>query len=116
MFKIQYYTTNNNCPIFDYLKSLPKKDQAKILREIDLLEEFGYTLGMPHIKKLNGEDNLWELRIKISTNNYRIFYFSIKNNTYLLLNAFAKKSNSTPTKEINTAIRYKNDYLERSES
>jgi len=50
LFEIIYYTENNYCPILKFLKSIPKKDQAKILREIDLLNEFGLNLGMPHLK------------------------------------------------------------------
>lgn len=115
MFEIQYYTKENSCPIHDFLKTLPKKDLAKILREIDLLAEYGYKLGMPHVKKMKGTDDIWELRIKISSNNYRVFYFTLKENTYLMLHAFLKKSNKTPSKELNTAIRYKKDFKERCE-
>ena len=115
MFEIIYYTENNYCPILKFLKSIPKKDQAKILREIDLLNEFGLNLGMPHIKKMNSSDNIWELRIKHSTNNYRVFYFTLKEKKFLLLNVFHKKSQKTPQNELKRAIQYKNNYLERSE-
>ncbi len=114
MFNIQYYSKDNSCPIHDFMKSIPKKDLAKILREVDLLQEFGYKLGMPHVKKMKGSDDIWELRIKMASNNYRIFYFTLKENTYLMLHAFLKKSNKTPTKELNKAINYKNEFLERS--
>jgi len=53
LYKIIYYTRNNACPILDFFKKIPKKDVAKILSDIDLLEEFGLSLGMPYIKKLN---------------------------------------------------------------
>ncbi|WP_267459408.1 type II toxin-antitoxin system RelE/ParE family toxin [Fusibacter ferrireducens] len=76
MFSIEYYTYNNRYPILDFLKSIPKKDAAKILKEIELLEEFGLSLGMPHIKKIAGTKDLWELRIKQSTYNYRVFYYA----------------------------------------
>ncbi len=55
MFEINYFTKDNNCPIYDFFKSIPKKDLARILREIDLLSEFGYTLGIPHIQNLKGQ-------------------------------------------------------------
>lgn len=115
MHKIIYYTRNNTCPILDFFKKLPKKDVAKILRDIDLLEEFGLSLGMPYIKKITGTKDVWELRTKQSSNNYRIFYFTMKSKEIVLLNAFQKKTQKTPPLELNKAIEYMNDYLERSE-
>ncbi len=90
MFEIIYYTENNYCPILEFLKSIPKKDQAKILREIDLLNEFGLNLRIHHIKKMNSSDNIWELRIKHSTNNYRVFYFTLKEKNFYYLMYFIK--------------------------
>ena len=59
LFEIIYYTKNDDCPIFDFLKTLPKKDRAKILREIEMLQEFGLSLGMPHIKKMKNDDDMF---------------------------------------------------------
>lgn len=116
MYKIIYYTRNNACPILDFFKKIPKKDVAKILRDIDLLEEFGLSLGMPYIKKMTGTKDIWELRVKQASNNYRIFYFTMKSNQIILLNAFQKKTSKTPSNELNKAIDYMNDYLERSDN
>lgn len=83
------------------------------IREIDLLEEFGLSLGMPHIKKLVDSDDIWELRTKISTNSYRVFYFTYENKSFVMLHAFQKKSNKTPRRDIETALSRKYDYLNR---
>lgn len=115
MFNIIYYVKNNTSPIMDFFKSVPKKDLAKILREIDLLEEFGLELGMPHIKKLINAEDLWELRIKFSTNSYRVFYFVLRDKQFVLLHAFQKKSDETPKRDIATAISRKNEYIKRGE-
>lgn len=85
MYTVIYYNKNNEIPVFNFIIRLPKKDQAKILREIDLLEKFGLSLGYPHIKKINSKENIWELRIKHSSNHYRIFYFTLSSNAFLLL-------------------------------
>jgi len=114
--KIIYFTRNNTCPIFEFFKKIPKKDVAKILREIDLLEEFGLSLGMPYIKKMTGTKDIWELRVKQSTTNYRVFYFTMKNKQIILLNAFQKKTSKTPPNELSKAIEYMNEFLERSEN
>jgi len=58
---------------------------------------------------------MWELRIKSGSDISRIFYFAYVNNTFVLLHGFIKKSNKTPTRELDRAISYMNNYLERSE-
>ena len=46
---------NHECPVLDFIQSLPPKHRAKIEREIDLLEEFGINLTYPHTRKIEGE-------------------------------------------------------------
>lgn len=58
MHKIIYFSRNNTCPFLEFLEKIPKIDAAKILRDIDLLEEFGLSLGMPYIKKMTGTKDL----------------------------------------------------------
>ena len=101
MYDIIYYDKNGKCPVLDFLLSLPKKDQAKILREIDLLEEFGLSLGMPHIKQ--------------SSNNYRVFYFTLAEKKIVLLHGIKKKTQKTPKKELSIALTRKSDFIERGE-
>lgn len=45
---ILYTTENNNNPVGDFISSLPKKEEAKVLREIDLLQQKGIYLNFPH--------------------------------------------------------------------
>jgi len=113
LFEIEFYSKNDHSPLFEFFKSIPKKDAAKIYKEIDMLQEFGLSLGMPYIKKLVNCNGLWELRVKHSTNNYRVLYFTVKNSKIVLLNAFLKKTQKTPKKELDKAVTYMNDYLER---
>lgn len=104
MYTVKYYTIDNKSPVVEFIKKQTPKEQAKILREIDLLEEFGLFLGMPHIRKLKGYNDLWELRIKHSSNIFRILFFNYKKGIFVLLHAFRKKSNKTPQREINKAL------------
>ncbi len=115
MHDIIYFSKNGKCPVADFLSKLSKKDQAKMLREIELLGEFGFSLGAPHVKKLKGAEDIWELRIKQGSNSYRVFYFTLSDMKFVLLNAFQKKGPRTPKAEINRAISYKKMYLQRSE-
>lgn len=64
---------------------------------------------------MSAKDNLWELRVKISTNNYRIFYFHYINDSFVLLHGFKKKTQKTPKREIQTALKRKQRFIERNE-
>ncbi len=88
-----------------FFESLLEKEIAKIIRVIELLEEFGSNLGMPHSKYL--DCGLLELRIR-GQREIRIFYCFHKNKAYLL-HAFIKKTQKTPTKELNRALSAKNN-------
>ncbi|PKM56424.1 MAG: type II toxin-antitoxin system RelE/ParE family toxin [Firmicutes bacterium HGW-Firmicutes-3] len=117
MYNIIYYEDDNGkIPILDFLRALPRKNRAKAIWEIDLLKEFGTNLSMPHVKKMSSYNNLWELRIKVSSNNYRVFYFHHTNNNFILLHGFHKKSQKTPKREIQIAIKRKNTFIERNEN
>lgn len=82
-----------------FFASLTGKEMAKSIRTIELLEEFGNKLGMPHSKHLSS--GLLELRIR-GTREIRIFYCFHKNRAFLL-HAFIKKNQKTPTRELNAA-------------
>lgn len=97
---IFYKDKRDNPPLIKFLDSLQAKESAKIARSIDLLEEYGLALGIPHIKKI--EQNLWELRIIFGGNIFRIF-FSIMQMKIVLLHGFRKKTQKTPRNEIDIA-------------
>lgn len=115
MYEIKYYTKKDKSPVVEFIKLLTPKEQSKILREIDLLQEFGLFLGLPHIKKMLGTNDLWELRIKQSSNNFRILYFCYTRGTFVLLHGFRKTTGKTPSNEIDLAEKRKNTYLEGSD-
>ena len=114
MWEIEFYETESGRNvILDFLESLPVKHKARAIREIELLEEFGIELTMPHAKKIEGK--LWELRIKASSNISRIFYFVSINNKIVLLHGFIKKTNKTPEREKETAKKRMAEYKRRFE-
>jgi phage-related protein len=110
-----YEKENGQCPVLEFILSLPPKHQAKVEREIDLLEEFGINLTYPHTRKIEGGSykDLWELRIKFARDISRIFYFIHLNNKFVLLHGFFKKSNKTPKNELEKAKNFMIDYLRR---
>jgi len=82
-----------------FIEKLNEKEIAKTIRTIELLEEFGNSLGMPHSKHI--DDGLLELRIR-GKREIRIFYCFNKTKA-VLLHAFIKKTQKTPEKELNKA-------------
>ena len=63
---ILYTSENGDSPIGDFISSLPKKEEAKALREIDLLEQKGIYLNFPHSSDIEEYKGLRELRIRFS--------------------------------------------------
>lgn len=82
-----------------FLSSLTDKEIAKAIRTIELLEEFGNNLEMPHSRHL--ADGLLELRIR-GTREIRIFYCFHKDRV-VLLHACVKKTQKTPERDLNKA-------------
>ena len=79
-----------------------------MLAFIGALSEYGTRLENPMVKHIDG--SIWELR-PLSN---RIFFFYWKDNKFVLLHHFIKKSQKTPTKEITQAKNKLKDFLERN--
>jgi phage-related protein len=63
------------------------------------------------LKHLEGTNGLYEIRIEIGNNIYRIFCCFDKGNLIVLFNAFQKKSQKTPVQEIALAEKLKTEYF-----
>ncbi len=116
--QVEYYKKENgNIPVLDYLLTLDPKMRAKTFSEIELLEKHGVDLREPYVKAIKGARNkgLFELRVKFASNISRIFYFTHLKNTFVLLHGFTKKTEKTPQREIERALRYREDYERRCE-
>lgn len=100
-------------PANDLIESCSSKMKAKILRTIDLLENFGPNLPQPHAKKLTGYD-LKELRVKLGSDIIRMFYFHHKNKIYIITSGYVKKANKISKKEIIRALKYKAKFEEEN--
>ncbi len=53
---------------------------------------------------------LYEIRVKVGNNIFRIFSFFDKGNLVVLANGFQKKSQKTPKQEIERALKIKKEY------
>jgi len=114
--QVEYYKKENgDIPVINCLLTLTPKLRAKAFREIELLEKHGSALREPYVKPIAGQKykGIYELRVRFSSDISRIFYFSFEGNTFVLLHGFSKKTDKTPARELDTAIRYKQDYERR---
>lgn len=103
---IYYVDEIGNNPVKKFLDKLAKKQQGKILRIIQYIQEYGLQSVIPHIKKLTGTP-FWEIRI-LGKDNIRIIYVLPVSNQVLVLHGFIKKKQKTPLKELEIASsRYK---------
>jgi len=111
-----YEKSNGKCPVLDYIQTLSPKQRARIEKEIDLLEMHGVYLPFPFKRKIRGckYKDLWELRIKFGTNQFRIIYFLYMKNVFILLHAFCKKSQKTSKNELKIAKDRMADFLEKN--
>ena len=110
-----YQDREGNIPAQEFILGESAKVQAKLLHFIDMLRDFGMSLGQPYVKKLKDSD-VWELRIRHSSNYYRILYFAFAGRKFILLHAFLKKAGKTPKSEIEIAQHRLNDYKDRYSS
>jgi phage-related protein len=59
------------------------------------------------------DDKLWELREESRTNSYRLIYFFFTGHRIVFLHGFQKKSQRTPSAELDTARRRYQMFLAR---
>ena len=112
MWNIEYYqSAAGRFPVKEYIDSLDTGSRAKVARTLDLLEEFGISLGMPYTGHL--EHQLWELRTRHGRNRYRIIYFLASGETFILLHGLTKKTGPVPRGDLEIAKSRRDDYLSR---
>ena len=111
-FEIEFYKTEDGkSPAQDFIQSQNEKIRRKIYREMELLENLGTALRMPHSEYLG--DSIFQLRVQTEGTKVRILYFFLIGQQAILTNGFIKKTPRTPKNELELAKKYKTDYLKR---
>ncbi len=65
-----------------------------------------------YLKHLTNTNGLWEIKISVGNEIFRIFCFFDDGNLIILLTGFQKKTQKTPKNEINRAEKLKTEYYE----
>lgn len=120
MYEIIFYHDKSGFSDIEYYldelkqKSGTDKDAAirrkKILQYFAVLKNCGTRCGKPFVKHIEGD--IGELR----PCNDRVFFFYWKDNRFVMLHHFVKKTRKTPDREKSKAKANLKDFLERSQN
>ena len=122
--KFEFYTRPNGINEFIEFCRLWYRDALILKKMIKLgpaynaqvsTAEVGLLVAqrMEWIKKV--DNDIFEIRSKVSSNIQRALYFHVTDERYIITHGFTKKTQKTPTNEIIKAKKYRADYLHRKE-
>jgi phage-related protein len=94
----------------DFYLEQTEKVQEKIEYVFKILRTV-QNVPKKFLNHMTGTDGLYEIRIEFESNIYRIFCCFDKGNLVVLFNGFQKKSQKTPKKEIELALKLKEEYF-----
>jgi phage-related protein len=106
--KVRKVIAYKNC-FEDFILSQPQKVQDKIYKIIEAIE-FLERIPSNYLKFISGADGLYEVRIQLASNIWRIFCFFDGENLVVLLNGLQKKTQKTPKNEIDKAVKLMKEY------
>ena len=93
----------------DFLLAQPKKVQDKIFKIIEAIQTLE-RVPSNYLKFIVGTEGLYEARIQLGSDIWRVFCFFDNDKLVILLNGFQKKTQKTPKNEIDKALRLMTEY------
>ncbi len=112
--RITYRTVISYKSYFDdFLVAQNLKVKLKIAWTLKLIEEI-QQVPETYLKHIEETDGLYEVRIQLGSDIFRIFSFFDEGKLIVLANGFQKKTQKTPKKEIVKALKIKKEYYEMS--
>jgi phage-related protein len=97
----------------DYFESFfvkqREKVKLKILWTLDMIEEV-QRVPETYLQHMENTDGLYEVRVQQGSDIFRIFCFFDKGKLVVIINGFQKKAQKTPKKEIDRALKIKEEY------
>ena len=93
----------------EFLKKQPVKVQNKIFKIIEAIETLE-RVPSNYLKMLVGTNGLYEARIQLGSDIWRVFCFFDHGKLVILLNGFTKKTQKTPKNEIEKALQLMQRY------
>lgn len=113
MREISFYRTGSGrCPVEEFLDSLTAKQATKVTWTLGLIEELEF-IPQQYFKKLTGTDDIWEARVNVGRDTFRLLSFFDGPRLVVLNHAFAKQTRKIPKSDIRLAEQRKRDYFRR---
>lgn len=85
------------------------KVKDKIIWTLELIQELE-RVPETYLKHIENTDGLYEIRVQQRSDIFRIFCFFDQGKLIVIANGFQKKTQKTPKKEIEKAIKIKDEY------
>ena len=93
----------------DFYKKQKQKVKDKIIWTFRLIES-QQQVTEDYLKHIEDTDGLYEIRVQLGNDIFRIFCFFVKGKLVVLANGFQKKTQKTPKSEIIKALKIKREY------
>ena len=93
----------------DFFKEQNRKVQDKIIKVPDILEQVD-PVPSTYLKYIEGANGLFEIRVQLGNNIFRIFCCFDGDRIVVLFSGFQKKTQKTPPGEIARAQRIMTEY------
>ena len=97
-------------PVRNWLKALTKEERLKIGTDIKTVE-FGWPIGMPTCRPM--QHGLFEVRSNLGNRTARVI-FCFHERRMILLHGFIKRTQKTPTPDLELALARKRNLEEPS--
>ena len=93
------------------LQKLPFNVQKKVYKVFEIIES-QQVISKQYFDHIQNTDGLFEIKISLGANIWRVFCFFDEGKVVVLINGFQKKTQKTPMAEILIAQRIKKKYFE----
>ncbi len=93
----------------DFFQKQKNEVQRKIIWTLKLIETID-RIPEKYFKHLTGTTGIYEVRIEVGSDIYKVFSFFDKGKLVILINGFQKKTQKTPKQEIDKALKIMEEY------
>ena len=93
----------------DFFDQQSKKVKEKFIWTFDLIEDL-QIVPQTYLKHIENTNGLYEIRVQLANDIFRVFCFFDQGKLIVLINAFQKKTQKTPKQEIALVLKIKEEY------
>ena len=101
----------------NYFRSFYDEQPIKVKQKIDFvlfMVTHAERIPVKFLKHIEGQEGLYEIRVEVGSNIYRVFCCFDRGKVVVLFNGFQKKAQRAPRSEIALAVKLMKAYLSES--